>query len=265
LQALCDDPRFVGGKIGALAVLHTWSRTLQWHPHIHMLVPGGGVAPDGRTWRAARNDSFLVPVRALAKLFRARFLARARDAFPNVKLSEVPWDKPWVVFAKPVVQGADKVLEYLGRYVHRTAITDKSIVANRTGAIGFAYRESLTNSRRRMTLPAHEFLRRFLQHVPPRRLHRVRSFGLLHPSHRVTLRRLQLLLGMRPPEADSDTPAKRARCTHCPNAALRMVRKLTVSECERQLRLGAIAIGAARGDAIARGPPTAPQPVAIAN
>ena len=186
LAALCADPKFVGGQIGALAVLHTWTRTLEWHPHLHVLVPGGALAADGRTWLPikARNKRFLVPVKALAKHFRGRFLHLARRGLPSGQLPHVPWSKPWVVFAKPAVQGADAVLAYLGRYVHRTAIADKAIVASDDGHVAFTYRDSRDQARKRMTLPAHEFLRRFLQHVPAKGLHRVRAYGLLHPAHR---------------------------------------------------------------------------------
>src|SRR5438876_931026 len=123
---MCADPRYLGARIGALAVLHTWTRTLEWHPHVHMLVPAGGLAPDGHTWRSVprRRKLFLVPVRALAKRFRGRFLHLARRALPGIAFPEIPWGKSWVVFAKPAVQGSEKVLQYLGRYVHRTATTD---------------------------------------------------------------------------------------------------------------------------------------------
>ncbi|MBK6519745.1 MAG: transposase [Polyangiaceae bacterium] len=103
MAALARDDHFLGAQIGALAVLQTWTRTLEWHPHVHMLVPAGGLAPDGRTWRPLprRKRRFLAPVRALGKLFRGRFLALARRALPGVPLPPIPWEKRWVVFAKP--------------------------------------------------------------------------------------------------------------------------------------------------------------------
>lgn len=236
LAALCTDPHFLGGRIGALAVLHTWTRTLEWHPHVHLLVPGGGLAPDGRTWRSAprRRERYLVPVLALAKLFRARFLHLARRALPTVRFPDLPWGKSWVVFAKPVVQGPDKVLDYLGRYVQRMATTDKAILACDDHAVTFAYRDSRDHRRRAMTLPAHEFLRRFLQHVPPKGFHRVRAFGLLHPAHRLQLRRVQLLLGLRQ-AAEVQKPQllaqPRLRCPHCGHATLRLIRRLSPALC----------------------------------
>ena len=252
LATLCSDPHFLGAKIGALAVLHTWTRTLEWHPHVHLLVPGGGLAADRRTWKAVpqRKQAFIVPVKALAKLFRGRFLHLARRALPGVKFPDIPWGKRWVAFAKPVVQGREQVLEYLGRYVYRTALSSSAIVANDEHSVTFRYRDSQTHQRKAMTLPANEFLRRFLQHVPPKGFHRVRSFGLLHPEHRQTLRRLQLLLT--PPKATeaASAPANSQQtkaaltCPHCRKPALFLVRRLSVAEC------------IARDNAVHSAPPT---------
>jgi len=239
LAKLCTDPHFLGAKIGALAVLHTWTRTLEWHPHVHLLVPGGGLAPDGRTWKPVPQckQAFIVPVRALAKHFRGRFLHLARRALPSVKFPDIPWGKRWVAFAKPVVHGPEQVLEYLGRYVHRTALSSSSIVANDEHSITFHYKDSRTHQRKVMALPADEFLRRFLQHVPAKGFHRVRSFGLLHPEHRQSLRRLQLLLT--PPmaveaasaAASSSTAKQGLTCPHCRRPSLVFVRLLSVTEC----------------------------------
>lgn len=150
LAALCRDRRWLGGQIGALALLHTWSRTLEWHPHVHMLVPAGALAQDGRTWitSPARRVPFLVPVRALADGFRGRFLHLARRALGT--LPHVPRRKRWVVFAKPALQGPERVLDYLGRYVHRTALSDKAI----THCEGASLRRSATRASPRATLLA---------------------------------------------------------------------------------------------------------------
>jgi len=237
LAAICADPHFLGGEIGALAVLHTWTRTLEWHPHIHMLVPGGGLAPDGRTWLRPprRKKPFLVPVRALAERFRGRFLALARAALPNVLFPEIPWRKRWVVFAKPVVQGPEKVLEYLGRYVHRTAIADKAIVACDDRTVTFRYRDSRTQASKTMRLAAHEFLRRFLQHVPPKGLHRVRSFGLLHSANRGKLRQLQLLLAAQGKDdavfTERPSQTRMRKCPRCGSTAVRLVRRVSWKVC----------------------------------
>jgi predicted RNA-binding Zn-ribbon protein involved in translation (DUF1610 family) len=252
LAELCLDPHFLGAQIGALAVLHTWTRTLEWHPHIHMLVPGGGLAADGRTFVLVppRRKRYLVPVAALSERFRGRFYHLARRALPEVVFPDIPKDKRWVTFCKPAVQGPDKVLDYLGRYVYRTALSGKAIVATDDDTVTFAYRQSGQSARRTMTLPAMEFLRRFLQHVLPRGLHRVRSFGLLHPSRRLTLQRIQLSLGApaasgetpaAAPAASGETPAaapeepaprpSRLRCPACGQASLRLVRRLSPEQC----------------------------------
>lgn len=235
LSTLCADPRYLGGRIGALAVLHTWTRTLEWHPHLHLLVPGGALAPDGATWLPLppRRKLFLVPVRALAKLFRARFLHLARRALPGVDFPNIPWGKRWVVFAKPAVQGPEKVLDYLGRYVFRTAISDKALLACEEHTVTFRYRPNDGGPRKRMTLPAHEFLRRFLQHVPPKGFHRVRAMGLLHPAHRKTLQGLQARLAPQPAAspAASKPERPRRRCLRCGKPSLRFVRRLSAREC----------------------------------
>ena len=255
LARLCADPHYLGAQIGALAVLHTWTRTLEWHPHVHMLVPGGGLAPDGRTWIAAprRRTRYLVPVKALAKRFRGRFLHLARQALPNVAFPHIPWEKRWVVFAKPVVQGAEKILEYLGRYVHRTAIADHAIAALDDRTVTFRYQDSRTHQRKVMTLPAGEFLRRFLQHVPQKGFHRVRAFGLLHPAHRPALRQLQIMLaprGGRESTATDAQPPLRRPCPRCKGASLVLLRRLMPDEC--------FALAATLGEAAlppARAPP----------
>lgn len=262
LAALCSDPHYLGGQIGALSVLHTWTRTLEWHPHVHMLVPGGALAADRQTWLRAprRKKDFLVPVKALAAHFRGRFLHLARRALPGVEFPTIPWDKRWVVYCKPTVQGADKVLQYLGRYVQRTAITDSSLIANERGAVTFRYKCSADAQRKTMTLPAHEFLRRFLQHVPPRGFHRVRAFGLLHPRRRLELRRLQLLLGAKVSigqrEEEVSTRAKPHSCPHCRAGQLRILLTLSRADCEAyEQRLNAPPL-----PSVARAPPPGASP-----
>jgi hypothetical protein len=201
-----------------------------------MLVPGGGLAPDGRTWVPVprRNVLFLVPIKPLSTIFRARFLRLARAALPGVRFPELPWDKPWVVFAKPTAQGAERVLEYLGRYVQRTALSEHSLIAIDDQSVTFRYRDSRDGQRKTMTLPGEEFLRRLLQHVLPKGFHRVRAFGLLHPEHRSALCQLQLLLAPRRAPAVDDVPVAVARTRKCPTcgaAALRLICRLSAAEC----------------------------------
>jgi hypothetical protein len=187
-------------------------------------------------------------IAALAKGFRGRFLARARRALPDdVALPAAP--KRWVVFAKPAVQGPERVPSYLGRYVHRSAITDRALVAADDNHVTFSYRDTRDQRRKHMSLPPHEFLRRFLQHVLPKRLNRVRAFGLLHPAHRVTLHRLQLALGQHDTPSDDDVAARpRLRCPHCKSAPLIIVRHLSAAEC----------VAFIDGAASARAPPSLP-------
>ena len=199
LMKLAADKKYVGGKIGMLAVLHTWTNALIYHPHGHFLVPGGGVSPDGRYWIASR-ESFFVPVKALSPVFRAKFMEMAQDALPCVKLPKEVWKKKWVVYCKPTVQGADKVLQYLGRYVHRIAITNNRILKVENGEVTFRYKKTRKQKKRyvnywdTMTLPVMEFMRRFLQHMLPKGFHKVRYYGLLGSANRTLLRRVQLQL-----------------------------------------------------------------------
>lgn len=254
LTALCHDPKYLGAEIGGLSVLHTWTRTLEFHPHIHMLVPGVGLDPDGITLRLPprRKSRFLVPIRPLAKIFRAKFLSLARHALPpDVQVPTIPWGKHWVVFAKHAVQGAEKVIEYLGRYVHKTALSDQAILQCTDQAVTFQYRDSRDGARKQMTLPAHEFLRRFLQHVLPQGLHRVRAFGLLHPVHRESLRRIQLKLASTqaaPKNVLANTStAPRRRCPACGKAALVLMARLSPAQCLARQQLASCP---------ARGPPS---------
>ena len=250
LQILAADSKHLGAQIGALAVLHTWTRTLEWHPHIHMLVPGGGLGPDGKTFVSAHRKGradFLVPVAALAKHFRGRFLHMARSALPDIRFPHIPWDKKWVVYAKASVQAKpDRLIEYLGRYVHRTALTEKRLADCDAQSVTFAYRDSTSGKRKVMTLSGSEFLRRFLQHVPLPGFHRVRAYGLLHPRHRTTWKRLQLLLAPKaappsPPESASPqteasavapSPGLRTRvlCPACRAGTLRIMARLSPAQ-----------------------------------
>jgi len=217
LMAIGLDPKHVGGKLGMLAVLHTWTRALEHHPHVHMLVPAGGLAQDG-AWRPSRKK-FLVPVRALSRGFRGRFMTLAQKALPEIGFPKEVWDKEWVVFCKPTFNRAKKVLCYLGRYVHRIAISNNRILALKDGMVSFRYQNSDTKKWKTMQLPANEFLRRFLQHVLPQGFHKVRYYGLWGPRNRITLKRLQLLLAESQrgkEEKNSDAPPRKKPERRCP-------------------------------------------------
>jgi hypothetical protein len=235
LLRLTADPHYVGGRVGVLAVLHTWGSTLTYHPHVHCLVTGGGVSPDGQQWLPAR-EGYLVPVRALSKLFRGLVLDRIRRQLPEIALSSSLRQKDWVVHAKPAVQGTEKVLAYLGRYIHRVALTNSRLVSITEGKVTFRYRDSRTAQTKTMTLDAQEFLRRFLQHVLPRGVHKVRYYGLWSPSHRDQLHAWQQRLApaprrSAPPPAGpllsaSPAPTPLRTCPYCKTGTLVYVRRL---------------------------------------
>lgn len=233
LMKLSADPRYVGGKIGILAVLHTWTTTMAYHPHAHLLVPGGGVTKDGR-WVAARKD-YLVPVIPLAQIFRGMFLQMLSKALPDEPIPQSVWEKPWVVYCKPTVQGAEKVLQYLARYVHRVAFSNSRILRIAEGRVTFRYQDRRQQAWKTMTLAAGQFLQRFLQHVLPRGTHKVRYYGIWHPSQRSLLRRVQLAtMRAQPPTANVEEPTDddRAeagmdmlrRCPCCREGYLHLVR-----------------------------------------
>jgi hypothetical protein len=192
LNKLGLDRKYIGGQLGMLTVLHTWTRAKEYHPHLHLLIPAGGLDKDG-IWRPARKK-FLVPVRALSPIFRAIFMKLAKKALPEENYPKEVWKKNWVVFSRPTFNQTKKVLSYLARYVHRVAITNNSIIAMENEHVTFRYQNATTRQWKTMPLPAMEFLRRFLQHVLPKGFHKVRYYGFLHPTQKITLKRLQLLL-----------------------------------------------------------------------
>lgn len=217
LMKLAFDPKYVGGQLAILTVLHTWTRAMEFHPHVHMLVPAGGLDKEGN-WRIKRKK-WLVPVKALSKLFRARFMKLASKELPEESFPQELWKKEWVVYCKPPLTNSKKVLRYLGRYVHRIAIVNSRIESINNGNVIFRYQESSTGKWKRMTLSAKEFLRRYLQHVLPQGFHKVRYYGLLSPAHRITLKRVQLLLAPRKKRAPDDirgTPEKTEAKHLCP-------------------------------------------------
>jgi len=193
LQLLARDPRFVGGQVGLIGVLHTWARNLIYHPHVHYLVPGGGLSYDGRTWLTSRKTFFL-PVKALSILFRAKF----RDALKKTEwFDQVPkevWSQDWVVHCQPVGNGV-AALKYLAPYIFRVALTNRRILKLDDGKVTFAYKDSKIGKTRTCTLQAEEFIRRFLQHVLPKGFVKVRYFGFFSSGKRQMLFNIRRLLG----------------------------------------------------------------------
>lgn len=218
LLAFGRDPRHLGGTIGVTAILHTWGQALTQHLHLHCLVTGGALAADHSRWIVGRS-SFLFPVRALATVFRAKYLAGLQRAYHNGALAFAGGTadlaaRPtftrflgrlravdWVVYAKRPFAGPEQVLDYLGRYTHRVALSNDRLVDHRAGRVQFRWRDYADHDRVKvLTLEADEFLRRFLLHVVPRGFMRIRHFGLLaNRTRRKTLTRCRELLGHTPP------------------------------------------------------------------
>ena len=193
LQTLCLDPRYVGARIGCLAVLHTWTRAMLYHPHVHMLVTAGGLSADGSHWIEPNNPAFLVPVRALSVIFRAKVCAALNQAGWLDQTPAKVWKTNWVVHCQPAGSG-HKVLDYLGRYVFRIAIANSRLEQIEDGQVTFRYRDSRSQQIRPVKLPALEFIARFLQHVLPRRCAKVRYYGIWSSSCRKQLDQAHALL-----------------------------------------------------------------------
>jgi len=202
LLTIAADPRHLGAQIGFLAVLHTWGQNLHLHPHVHCVVPGGGLSPDQRQWIACRLGFFL-PVRVLSRLFRAKFLSFLRDAQEHRQILfhgqqrylEEPArfrqliaalrEKEWVVYAKPPFGGPEVVLKYLARYTHQVAISNYRLIAIESDQVHFHWKDYTDGNRpKTMALAGVEFVRRFLLHVVPSGFVRIRHFGFLAHRHR---------------------------------------------------------------------------------
>ena len=234
LMKLCRDAKYVGGEIGVMTVLHTWTRDLGYHPHVHCLVTGGGLAADGQTWHRARQG-FLVPVRALSIIFRGMLRDELRQ-----KLSDDPFpanafrQRKWVVFAQHT-GSAQTVLEYLARYVHRIAITDRNILRVTDQAVVFRYQDNQQHQWHTMALPPNKFLHRFLQHVLPQGFQKVRYFGLWHSSKKNVRARLRMFLPpLKPPtaepvlaiESESEPKTETRSCPYCKQGPLIHLREI---------------------------------------
>jgi Putative transposase len=214
LREVAADPRHLGAQIGGLSILHTWGQTLVRHPHVHCVVPAGGVAPDHQRWIHPTYAGFFLPVQVLSRVFRGKFVAALRRAYARDQLDlsgatahlRVPaqwhafvdalFTTDWVVYAKPAFGGATAVLRYLGRYTHRVAISNHRLLAFDGDRVTFQWKDyAESDQRRTMTLSAMEFLRRFVQHILPRGFVRIRQSGFLANAcrtERVTLARTAL-------------------------------------------------------------------------
>ena len=229
LRRIAADPKHLGAEVGVVAVLHTWGQTLQHHPHVHCVVPGGGPSLDG-TRRVACRPEFFLPVRVLSRLFRRLFLEQLQAAFEAgglgffgalTELAEpVAFARrlrelrrvEWVVYAKPPFGGPAQVLAYLGRYTHRVAIANARLVGVTDREVTFRWRDYRHRGKPKlMTLDAHEFIRRFLLHTLPDGFHRIRHYGFLANAHRTgKLALCRKLLDAPPPEPIAEPIAEPA-------------------------------------------------------
>lgn len=249
LLEVAADPKHLGAEVGFLSILHTWGQTLQRHPHVHCVVPGGGLSPDGQRWIRS-PPRFLLPVKVLSRVFRGKFVAGLKRAFRRKKLRFLAACLPladeaafgrflrtlfredWVVYAKRPFGGPEHVLHYLARYTHRVAISNHRLVDLTATHVTFRWKDyAHHNKRRTMTLTHEVFLRRFLEHVLPRGFPRIRYFGFLANRRRgECLPLCRTLLAAAPP-ADLASAAERAvrRCPHC-QGPMRILEFLTANQ-----------------------------------
>ncbi len=226
LKEVAASPQHLEAKIGGLMVLHTWGQNLMHHPHAHCVVPSGGLSPDGRRWNASRKNFFL-PVRVLSRVFRGKFIQRLKQAFARGalqffgELSDFAEGgcfanmlnrvvrNDWVVYAKRPFGGPEQVLKYLARYTHRVAISNSRLLHydDNAGEVSFRWKNyAAGNTQPTMTLPATEFIRRFLMHTLPAGFHRIRHFGIFANRHRAeNIQRCRELIAEQQPPAQPQT------------------------------------------------------------
>jgi hypothetical protein len=264
LLEVARDPRHLGGEIGFFSVLHTWNQKLNLHPHVHCVIPAGGLSLDHTHWVKSQNRFFL-PLKVLSRVFRGKFVTGLKQAFQSGRLSfhgnlaplarpktfaawsRLLFRKDWVVYAKPPFGGPEYVLQYLGRYTHRVAISNHRLISFMEGKVIFRWRDSAHNNEQKlMSLSLDEFLRRFLLHLLPKGFVRIRNFGFLANRRRATLLPLCFpLLGAVPqPQVDQDT-SRSSDLWHCPKCGGPMVVVERFTAVEIQLRSPPLAITAA--------------------
>jgi len=253
LLEIARDPKHLGAEIGFFSVLHTWSQKIELHPHVHCVVPAGGLSADHTRWIKPHYDFFL-PVEVLSRVFRGKFHEALKRAFQDGKLvfhgdlgllaqpkTFAAWLRPlfrkdWVVYAKRPFGGPEHVLRYLGRYTHRVAISNHRLVSFADGKVTFRWRDSAHNNEQKlMTLSVDEFLRRFLLHLLPQGFVRIRNFGFLANRRRATTLPLCFqLLGSTPQteqEVSTASPSDFWTCPKCGGAML-VIERLTTAEIQ---------------------------------
>ena len=255
---IAADPKRLGAKIGITAVLHTWGSAMTHHPHVHMIVPGGGLSDDAARWISSRSN-FLVHVKLLARLFRGKFLAALADAHASARLQFFNTLAPlahkaafkrflvplrrikWVVYCKDPFAGPEQVLRYLSRYTHRVAISNRRLIAADAKTVTFKVKDYRINGPGRyktLTLATHEFIRRFLIHVLPNGFHRIRHYGLLASGVKAAnLVLARKLLDVAPPapepEAVASEPPTPFKPCPCCGSAMRIIELLKPDEPAR--------------------------------
>jgi hypothetical protein len=226
LQKLAADPKYVGGTLGMIGVLQTWTRDLRYHPHVHYLIPGGGLAPDG-AWQTAQYN-FLLPEKPLSQIFRAKFRDLLKKANLFDQVTPDIWQKDWVVDIIAVGSG-EAALKYLAPYVFRVAISNRNILALKDGHVTFRYRNAKAKTTDTATVSAEQFIRRFLHHVLPRNFQKVRTYGLLHPKQRDSLAHVKELLHRKNLENAESAPLSTRHIPNhhtpflCPSCACEMI------------------------------------------
>jgi rubredoxin len=256
LLEVARDPRHLGAEIGFFSVLHTWSQKLKIHPHVHCVVPAGGLSPDHTRWVRSRDNYFL-PKGVLREIFRGKFVDALKQAFQNgqlnfhgdLKLLAQPkifaaWLRPlyrqdWVVYLKRPFGGPEYVLHYLGRYTHRVAISNHRLVSLTDGQVTFRWRDSAHhNEQKLLPLSLNEFLCRFLLHILPKGFVRIRNFGFLANRKRATLLPLcfQLLGSQQQPQAEQHAASTEDcpdlwRCPKC-GGPMKVIERLTAAEIQ---------------------------------
>jgi hypothetical protein len=243
LLEVARDPRHLGAEIGFFSVLHTWNQKLQLHPHVHCVIPAGGLSLDHTHWVASR-DRFFLSIRVLRRVFRGKFVAGLRQAFQEGQLNfhgdltrlaqpklfaawlRLLFRKDWVVYSKPPFGGPEYVLQYLGRYTHRVAISNHRLVSFAEGTVTFRWRDSAHhNQQKSMPLSLDEFLRRFLLHVLPKGFVRIRNFGFLANRRRADVLPLcfQWLGAVQQPQQEASTAKESSPLWLCPRCGGPMV------------------------------------------
>lgn len=220
LKLLAKDDKYLGAEIGMIGILHTWTRAMIYHPHVHYLIPGGGIGKDGETVRFS-DDDFLMHVKPLSIIFKAKFRDILKKQDPELfnKIPDNVWKKNWVVHIKPVGNG-ENAIKYMGQYLFRVAISNNRILKLKDGMVTFKYVDSKTGKTKIVTLDALEFIRRFLQHVLPHKFMKVRYYGFLASASKKKLTKLKKMLYLDSlSENQQDDSNKQKKIRLCPICA----------------------------------------------